>query len=161
MIIDDAWQGTVQFYELVFGAWLIYVFLVFLWERVLRQPLEEWRYVMIVFLGASFFWVNHYFQHAPFYLWLLNGYTLLVWITYWNLAVRRQQASLVWQILATLSFVLFTVAFIGFEQIGRFLVIRRGVQEFWIMLAAYFGFIGLIFWRKRALQRGAGTPQKI
>ena len=74
--IDPAWQGAVTFYELVYGTWLTYAFLVLLWERALRAPLPEWKYVLITFLGASFFWVNHYFQQAPFYLWLLNGYTL-------------------------------------------------------------------------------------
>ncbi|MCK6371169.1 MAG: hypothetical protein L6Q83_07560, partial [Gammaproteobacteria bacterium] len=70
-MIDDAWQGAVQFWELLFGTWLVYVFLVLLFEKALRQALDEWRYVLLTFIGASFFWVNHYFQHAPFYLWLL------------------------------------------------------------------------------------------
>ena len=87
-MIDSAWQGDVQFYELVFGTWLIYIFLVLLWERVLGERLQEWCYVMITFLGASFFWVNHYFQHAPFYPYLLNGYALAFVATYWNIAVR-------------------------------------------------------------------------
>ena len=66
-MIDTAWQGTVQFYELVFGTWLAYIFLVLMWERVLKAPLPEWKYVLVTFLGAGAFWVNHYFQHAPFH----------------------------------------------------------------------------------------------
>jgi hypothetical protein len=151
-IIDDAWQGTVQFWELVFGTWPVYVFLVLMWERVLREPLPEWKYVMITFLGASFYWINHYFQHAPFYLWLLNGYTAAVWVAYYLIAVRGR-GSLVWTILAALSMIPFTVAFILFEQLGRFLMKYHGVQEFWFMLVSYFGFIGLILWRSRQSRR--------
>jgi len=145
-LIHDAWQGTVQFWELVFGTWLTYAFLVLLWARVLRTPLEEWRYVMITFLGASFFWVNHYFQHAPFYAWLLYGYTLVVWIAWYSLGVSRR-GSLLWTLAATLAFVPFTVAFILFEQSARYVWRRWDVHEFWFMLASYFGFLGLIYWR--------------
>jgi hypothetical protein len=157
-MINDAWQGSVQFYELVFGTWLIYAFLVILWERVLRQPLAEWRYVLLVFLGASFFWVNHYFQHAPFYFWLLNGYTLICWIGWWSVGVYPHAGSLVWKVAATLSFILFTVAFIAFEQVARF-GNRRGIHEFWFMLIAYFGIAGLILWRRRAGERRAATAK--
>ena len=41
--IDPAWAGKVQFYELVFGLWTAYIFLVLLWEKVLKVPLPEWR----------------------------------------------------------------------------------------------------------------------
>lgn len=147
-MIDDAWQGSVQFWELIFGTWLTYVFLVFLWEKLLREPLEEWRYVLIMFLGASFFWVNHYFQHAPFYFWLLNGYTLVVWGCWYLIAVRGR-GSLLWTIAATLSFIFYTVSFILFEQAGRYLMKAYGIHEFWFMLASYFGFLGVILWRAR------------
>lgn len=151
--IDDAWQGTVQFWELVFGTWLVYIFLVLLWEKVLREPLEEWRYVLLTFLGASFFWINHYFQHAPFYLWLLNGYTIVVWVV-WYLVAVRGRGSLLWTVAATLSFVLYTMAFIGFEQSARFIMKRFGTHEFWFMFASYFGFLIVILWRSRATDRG-------
>lgn len=151
-LIDDAWQGTVQFWELIFGTWLIYIFLVLMFEKGLREPLEEWRYVLITFLGASFYWVNHYFQHAPFYVWLLNGYTLVVWIAWYVVAVR-ERGSLLWSIAATLAFVVFTVAFIGFEQFARFMMQRYGIQEFWFMLVSYFGFAFLIWWRRKAGER--------
>jgi hypothetical protein len=150
-MISDTWQGTVQFWELVFGTWLVYGFLVLMWERVLREPLEEWRYVMITFLGASFYWINHYFQHAPFYLWLLNGYTLVVWVAYYRIGVR-ERGSLLWTVFATLSFPVFTVAFIGFEQAARFAMRRWDLHEFWFMLVSYFGFLGLILWRGSASQ---------
>jgi hypothetical protein len=144
--IDPAWQGDVTFYELVYGTWLTYGFLVLMWERGLRVTLPEWQYVLITFLGASFYWVNHYFQRAPFYVWLLNGYTLTFLVTYFLVCVRPQARSLTWKIGATLTAVLFTVGFIGFENIAR-AGVKRGVDEFWFMLTAYFGFLALIIWR--------------
>jgi hypothetical protein len=149
-MINDAWQGDVQFFELVFGTWLAYAFLVLMWSKLLRHPLEEWRYVLITFLGASFYWVNHYFQQAPFYMVLLNGYALVFWVIYYFFAVRTQRGSLIWTIAATLSAVPFTVAFIMFEQLARWLLKNYGIHEFWFMLAAYFGFLWLILWRSRA-----------
>lgn len=151
--IDPAWQGSVQFYELMYGTWLTYGFLVLLWERVLKARLPEWQYVLITFLGASFFLVNHYFQHAPLYLWLLNGYTLLFLAVWFLLCVRPQPRSAAWKLGATLGAVLFTVAFIAFENLARFGV-ARGVPEFWFMLTAYFGFLALIYWRGPARQAG-------
>lgn len=152
-MIDPAWEGKVQFYELVFGSWLTYAFLVLLWERVLKAKKPEWIYALITFLGASFFWINHYFQHAPFYPWLLNGYTLAFLLAWYAACVHGEDRSLAWKAGATLSAVVFTVAFILFENVARHFVDGRGVNEFWLMLIAYFGFLWLIFWRGRAAGR--------
>jgi len=149
-MIDSAWEGTVQFYELVFGTWLTYAFLVLMWERALKAKKPEWVYALITFLGASFFWVNHYFQHAPFYTWLLNGYTLIFLIIYYAACVRSENRSVAWKVAATLSAIAFTIAFIVFENIARYFVDGHGVSEFWFMLVAYFGFIWLILWRGKA-----------
>lgn len=145
-MIDPAWQGKVEFYELVFGTWLSYAFLVILWERGLKAPLPEWKYVLITFLGASAFWINHYFQFAPFWLLLINGYTVVFVIAYYWIAVRGRGQSWLWRVGATSTAVLFTVAFIGFENIARFGV-AMGCHEFWFMFSALFGFLWLIFWR--------------
>ena len=145
-MIDPAWEGSVQFYELVFGTWLAYAFLAVMWDRVIRCPLDEWKYVLITFIGAGAFWVNHYFQHAPFYSRLLNIYTIGFIVIYYLVAVRGHGKSLIWQVGTTLSSILFTVAFILFENIARFAV-ARGIQEFWPMLVAFAGFVGLICWR--------------
>jgi len=148
-MMDPAWQGDVAFYELVFGTWLSYGFLVLVWERVLRAPAAEWKYVMITFLGASFFWVNHYFQRAPFYLWLLNGYSLVFLAAWFRLLIRGRHRSPAWKAGGLLFAVIYTVAFILFEQLARAGVDRLGMNEFWFMLIAYFGFVGLILWRGR------------
>lgn len=145
-MIDPEWQGAVQFYELIFGTWLVYGFLALMWERILRCPLDEWKYVLITFLGAGAFWINHYFQHAPYYFLTLNIYTVVFITLYYLIAVRGQARSIGWRVAATLSSILFSVAFILFEYISR-LVVARGVDEFWVMLIAYLGFVALILWR--------------
>ena len=86
-MINPQWEGAVQFYELLYGTWLAYIFIVFAFERVLRQPLQEWRYVLLNFMGAGAFWVNHYFQGAPFYMSLLNAYTVLFLLTWYLIAL--------------------------------------------------------------------------
>jgi len=145
-MIDPNWAGTVQFYELVFGTWLAYGFLALMWERTLRCPLDEWKYVLITFLGAGAFWINHYFQQAPLYPRVLNIYTVCFITAYYLIAVRGQARPLGWLVVATLSSVVFTIAFILFENISRFIV-STGVHEFWVMLIAFPGFVALILWR--------------
>ena len=153
-MIDPAWQGQVEFYELVFGTWLSYAFLVVLWERVLKAPLPEHKYVLITFLGASAFWINHYFQYSPFWLWLINVYTVVFVVVYYWVAVRGRGTSRIWRVGATLSAVLFTLAFIGFENVARFGV-AMGCNEFWFMFTAFFGFLWLILWRSRTAPAAA------
>ncbi|MDX2142945.1 MAG: hypothetical protein SFV19_06300 [Rhodospirillaceae bacterium] len=148
--IDPAWAGKVEFYELLFGTWTVYVFLVLMWEKILRERLDEWRYAMITFLGAGAFWVNHYFQYAPFWLILINLYTLMFIAAYWMLAIRGKPRGTGWKVAALLSSIVFTVAFIGFEQLARAGVERLGMHEFCWMFLTYGGFVGLIWWRGRA-----------
>jgi hypothetical protein len=145
-MINPEWEGTVQFYELVFGTWPAYGFLALMWERFLRCPLDEWKYVLITFMGAGAFWINHYFQLAPLYSVVLNIYTVCFITAYYFIAVRQQPRSVGWRVGATLSSIAFTIAFILFENISRFIV-ATGVHEFWMMLIAYPGFVALILWR--------------
>jgi hypothetical protein len=152
MTIDPAWQGKVQFYELLYGTWLTYIFLIFLWERLLRQPLPEWRYLLLNLMGASAFLINHYFQNSPYYSgWfgMLNVYTYACFVVWFLLGVKGHGKPVWWQIVATLSFIVYTVAFIGFEYIARIGVERFGYSEFWFMLTAYLGLAGIILWRGR------------
>jgi hypothetical protein len=150
-MINPAWEGTVQFYELIFGTWLAYLFLIMVWSKILRAPLQEWRYVLLNFIGAGAFWVNHYFQGAPFYMSLLNAYTVVFLIIWYMVAVRGHGRSILWQIGATLMALVYTIAFISFETISRLGVNELGYSEFWFMLTAYFGFVGIIFWRGKIL----------
>ncbi|MCP3999332.1 MAG: hypothetical protein GY727_00245 [Gammaproteobacteria bacterium] len=153
MMIDPAWEGTVQFYELIFGTWLSYIFLVVLWEKILKAPLDEWRYVLINFIGAGAFWVNHYFQNADFWMTLLNLYTLWFFIAWYLFAVRPHKRSKVWQVGVTLGGGLaYTIAFICFENIARYGVDQLEFPEFLFMFISYFGLTGVILWRGRAAQ---------
>jgi hypothetical protein len=145
-MIDPSWAGSVQFYELVFGTWLAYVFLALMWDRALRCPLDEWRYALITFLGAGAFWINHYFQHAPLYSQALNIYTIAFICVYYAIAVHGQPRSIAWRIGATLTSIIFTIAFIFFENVSRYIA-ASGVHEFWLMLISFPGFVGLILWR--------------
>jgi len=144
--IDPAWQGDVEFYELVFGSWLTYIFTVLLFSKVLRAPMEEWRYVMLTFLAAFAFWVNHYFQGASFYMILLNTYSLGFLISWYFVGVHHQPKSRAWKVGATFCAVIYTIAFICFEHIAR-IGVNAGIYEFWFMLGSAFGIVGIILWR--------------
>ena len=150
--LEDAWQGKVQFYELVFGTWTVYMFLVWMWQSILREPLDEWRYAMITFLGAGAFWVNHYFLYAPKPTWLIliNLYTVFFVWAYWRLAIKGRERSGGWKAAALLSSIVFTVAFIAFEQVARYGVEQWGMHEFCWMSLSFLGFIALIAWRGRS-----------
>ena len=148
-MIDPTWEGAVQFYELLFGSWLTYIFLIFYWEKILRQPLKEWRYLLLNLMGAAAFLINHYFQLAPFYgggLGLLSLYTYAFLALWFFIGVRGHGRSIAWQVAATASAVVYTIAFICFEYIARIGVDRFGIAEFWFMLGAYLGFAGIILW---------------
>ncbi len=149
-MINPEWAGTVQFYELIWGTWLAYIFLVLMWEKVLRQPLQEWRYVLASFFGAGAFWVNHYFQHAEFWSLLLNLYTAGFLIAWYICCVRGHGRNIAWQIGAMVGAIVYTIAFIAFENISRFGVDKLGYSEFWFMLASYCGFVAVIIWRGKA-----------
>jgi hypothetical protein len=156
IVIDPAWAGKVQFYELLFGTWTVYILLVLLWERVLRAPLPEWKYVLLNFVGAGAFWINHYFQYAPLWVVMINLYTLAFLVVWWQLGIRGRGRSLAWRLGALLGAVAYTVAFILLENVSRAGVERLGVNEFWFMAASYFGFVGVILWRGGARQPGGG-----
>lgn len=156
IVIDPAWAGKVQFYELLFGTWTVYILLVLLWERVLRAPLAEWQYVLLNFVGAGAFWINHYFQYAPLWVVMINLYTLAFLVVWWRVGIRGRGGSPGWRLGALLGAVAYTVAFILLENVARAGVERLGVNEFWFMAASYFGFVGVILWRGRALRPGGG-----
>jgi hypothetical protein len=153
--IDPAWEGAVQFYELVFGTWLSYIFLVFLWEKIFRIRLEEWRYMLLNFIGLGAFWVNHYFQYADFWMILLNLYTLSFLVAWYLVGTKPARKSWLWQLATMLGAIAYTVAFIGFENIARYGVDTLGYSEFWFMLASYIGFVAIILWRGKY---GSASP---
>jgi len=148
--VDPAWAGKVQFYELVFGAWISYVFMVWLWEKALRRPLPEWKYVMLVFLGAAAFWINHYFLRASFWVVLINVYTVIYLIAWWWIGMRGTGRGFLWNAGAFAGAVAYTIVFILFENVARYGVERAGMHEFCFMTLAFAGFVWLIWWRGRS-----------
>jgi hypothetical protein len=149
LVIDPAWAGKVQFYELLFGTWTVYIVLVLIWQSALRSPLPEWKYVLLNFMGAGAFWINHYFQKAPLWFAMLNAYTAIFLLVWWWVGIRGQARSALWKAAALVGAIVYTVAFIGLEQLARLGVERYGVNEFWFMAASFFGFIAVILWRGR------------
>jgi len=87
---------------------------------------------------------------APFYggaFGMLGLYTDVFLVLWFLLGVRDHGRPIWWQALASASAIIYTIAFICFEQIARVGVDTYGYSEFWFMLAAYLGFAGIILWR--------------
>jgi len=148
---DPSWAGRVCFFELVFGIWLSYMFLILMWEYLFKEKLEEWRYAFITFVGASFFLINHYYQEAPFYMLLLLSYTVVFVGIYYYVLVKPLDYNLQKSIIGVLTSAVFTVAFIFFEHIAQW-GWEAGIHEFWFMFISYFGYLVLIPWRGDVLK---------
>ena len=145
---DPVWQGQIAFHELLFGTWLSYIALVATWERFLGRSLEEWQYAFLTCLGASFFAINHYLNHAPFYLTLINSYTGVFLLTWYLIGIRGARRSPGWAIKAIVAALVYSALYVGFEMVGRW-VVSRGVHEMWVLVAGFVGLGGVIVWRGR------------
>ena len=146
---DPAWGGPIAFHEMLFGTWIAYIVLVTLWQRVLKSPLPEWKYLLLACVASSFYVVNHYLNYAPFYYWLINSFTLLFAVLWYWIGIRPAGRSLRWQFGALGLAVAYTVIYISFEMLARQLV-TIGIPEFWIMVVSYAGLVGIILWRRNA-----------
>lgn len=144
---DPSWQGPIAFYELMFGTWLSYIILVTIWERLLKSPLHEWQYVLLTCISASFFLINHYLNFAPFYWWLINGCSVLYAVVWYRTGIHGQARSVPWKCAALTLVIPYVVLYVGCELSAR-LAVNNGIHEFWVLLAAYAGFVGIIFWRR-------------
>ena len=148
-MIDKSWEGTVQFYELAFGTWIVYLFLLFIWKRVFKVDHDGWKYALITLMGGSFYIINHYFMHAPFYIPLINSYTILFLILYYYILVKPLTFSFIKKTAAFLSSVLFTIVYMLAESMARFLAQGRlipgvHVPEFLFLVISYLACIGII-----------------
>ena len=148
-MIDPSWEGKVQFYELAFGTWIAYLFLVLMWERLFKTKHDGWRYALITLLGASFYIINHYFQLAPFYNLLINSYTIVFSVAYYVILVRPVEASFIKKVFLFLSSVLFTIIYIAAESMARFLKEGRlipgvNIPEFLFLLISFIAGILII-----------------
>jgi hypothetical protein len=144
---NPGWQGPIAFHEMLFGTWLSYIVLILIWERVLKSPLHEWKYVLLTCLSSSFFVINHYLNYAPFYFLLINSYTLAFALVWYGLGIHQENRSLLWKCAALALMIVYSLLYVGFEMIAR-LAVHQGVHEFWAMVAAYIGLAGVILWRR-------------
>ena len=161
MLPIPEWAGRVQFFELVFGTWIFYLFNIFLFQVVLKTKLSEWRYVMLTFIGASFYGINHYYQAVPFYKVLLYGYTVVYIAVWYFVGVSQMKAKLWVKILVTaVTSVVSTIAFIMFEHVAQWgvegkIIPGNHMNEYIFMLISYFALLFIIVWRGRVCERNA------
>jgi len=148
-MIDKSWEGKVQFYELAFGTWIAYLFLLFIWKRLFKVDHEGWRYTLITLVGGSFYIINHYFLRAPFYSVLINSYTIVFLILYYSILVKPLKFTFIKKTAAFLSSVLFTIVYMLAESLARSLAEGRlipgvYVPEFLFLVISFFACIVII-----------------
>ncbi len=100
-------------------------------------------------MGGSFFILNHYFFHAPFYSLLARSYAVIFLILYYLLLIKPLGLSLIMQFLAVVSAVVFTGVYIGAEEVARALADGRMlnglmIPEFVFVLIAFLAFVVII-----------------
>ncbi|RMF93784.1 MAG: hypothetical protein D6734_09235 [Candidatus Schekmanbacteria bacterium] len=146
---NESWKGLVDFYELAFGSWIAYIFLVWMWRKLLKYEHQGWRYSLALLLSASFYIINHYFLRAPFYNPLIWSYTIFFIIVWYFLFVHSFPFSTVKKIFAFLSNFLFAAVYVLAENIARWAhqgKIIRGVEipEFIFMIISCLATLGII-----------------
>ena len=152
---SEEWKGFRAFYELAFGTPIAYLFLLFIWKKLFKADHEGWKYALITLVGGSFFILNHYFYHAPFYSLLARSYAVIFLILYYFLLIRPHDFSVIKKIIAVLSAVVFTGVYIGAEEVARALADGRmlnGTQipEFVFVVIAFLAFVGIILASRKA-----------
>ena len=148
-MIDKSWEGFRQFYELAFGTWIAYLFLVFIWKRLFKVEYDGWRYALVTLIGGSFYIINHYFFFAPFYRPLIYSYSIVFFTLYYYILVRPLKFSVIKKSAAFLSSVFFTILYIMAENLARFLAQGRlipgvYVPEFVFLVISFFACIVII-----------------
>ena len=154
---DESWEGFRAFYELAFGSWIAYLFLLFIWKKLFRVDHAGWKYAMTTLVGGSFFILNHYFFHAPFYSLLARSYALVFLLLYYFLLIRPAQWSIGKQLLGVVSAVIFTLLYIGAEEVARALADGRMitgvmVPEFVFVVVSFFAFVGIILVQRKEVR---------
>jgi hypothetical protein len=153
-MMDKNWEGFRQFYELAFGTWIAYLFLLLIWKRLFKADHKGWNYALITLVAGSFYIINHYFYHAPFYHPLTLSYALVFYIVYYYTLVKPLKFSPIKKTLAFLSSVIFTLVYIMAEEVARFLVQGRlipgvYVPEFVFVLISYLAFVIIILAQRK------------
>ncbi|MDP7419316.1 MAG: hypothetical protein QF483_05495 [Gammaproteobacteria bacterium] len=155
---EEEWKGFRAFYELLFGTPIAYLFLLLVWKKLFRADHAGWKYALITLIGSSFFILNHYFFHAPFYSLLARSYAVIFLLFYYILLIRPQAFSLLRQCVAVLSAVIFTGVYIGAEGVARALADGRmlngtKVPEFLFVLTAFLAFVIIILLQRKPASR--------
>ena len=151
---DERWQGFRAFYELAFGSPIAYLFLLFIWKKLFKATHAGWKYALITLIGGSFFILNHYFFHAPFYSLLARSYAVIFLVVYYVLLIKPLSLSILKQLLAVVSAVIFTGVYIGAEEVARALADGRMlngamIPEFVFVLAAFLAFVWIILAQRK------------
>jgi len=151
---DESWQGFRAFYELAFGTPVAYLFLLFVWKKLFKADHPGWKYALITLVGGSFFILNHYFFHAPFYSLLARSYAVIFLILYYALMIRPHGFTVLRQFAAVLSAVVFTAVYIGAEEFARALADGRMIDglmvpEFVFVLIAFLAFVAIILVQRK------------
>jgi hypothetical protein len=151
---DEAWQGFRAFYELAVATPVAYLFLLFVWKTLFKANHPGWKYALITLVGGSFYILNHYFFHAPFYSLLARSYAVIFLVVYYVLLIKPLGMTYIRQLLAVLSAIVFTAVYIGAEEVARALADGRmlnGVMipEFVFVLSAFLAFVVIILVQRR------------
>ena len=151
---DEAWQGFRAFYELAFGTPIAYLFLLFVWKKLFKADHPGWKYALITLVGGSFFILNHYFFHAPFYSLLARSYAVIFLLVYYVLLIKPLGLTYLRRFLAVISAIIFTGVYIGAEEVARALADGRmlnGVMipEFVFVLSAFLAFVAIILAQRK------------
>jgi hypothetical protein len=147
--MDKSWEGYRQFYELAFGSWIAYLFLLYIWKRLLKADHEGWKYALVTLVGGSFYIINHYFFFAPFYRPLIFSYAVVFMIFYYSVLVKPLDFPVMKKIAAFLSAVIFTIVYIMAENVARYLEQGRlitglHVPEFIFLVISFLAFVLII-----------------
>ena len=151
---EESWQGFRAFYELAFGTPIAYLSLLFIWKKLFKATHAGWKYALITLIGGSFFILNHYFFHAPFYSLLARSYAVIFLVVYYLLLIKPLGYSVLKQLLAVVSAVVFTGVYIGAEEVARALADGRMLQgvmipEFVFVLITFLAFVGIILAQRK------------
>ncbi|MBI5375679.1 MAG: hypothetical protein HZA77_09600 [Candidatus Schekmanbacteria bacterium] len=154
-MIDKSWEGKVQFYELAFGTWIAYLFLIYMYKKWFKVELDGWRYSLVTLVGASFYIINHYFLKAPFYSILINTYTVAFIVLYYYVLVKPLKTSALKKFWAFMSNFLFTLVYILAENFARFstegrLIPGVYVPEFLFPLISFIACAGIILAQRKS-----------
>lgn len=152
---DESWEGFRAFYELAFGTPIAYLFLLLVWKKGFRADHPGWKYALITLVGGSFFILNHYFFHAPFYSLLARSYAVIFLVLYYFLLIRPAGLSLSMQFGAVLTAVVFTGVYIGAEEVARALADGRMlnglvIPEYIFVVAAFLAFVVIILAERKS-----------